>query len=166
MAFNKVILLLLASFLLFTIRASCRDEEFFTETTYAKAPSRAPVPTPTYAKAPVKPPAPPPTYAKAPVKQPPAPAPTYAKAPVKPPAPPPTHAKAPTPVLSPVPITECPRLCAGRCKLHSRPRQCNRICYTCCQRCKCVPPGTYGNRQMCGKCYTDMTTHGNQPKCP
>lgn len=61
---------------------------------------------------------------------------------------------------------ECPRLCAERCKKHSRLRQCKRVCVTCCTRCKCVPPGTYGNREMCGKCYTDMTTHGNRPKCP
>ncbi|KAJ0100367.1 hypothetical protein Patl1_22020 [Pistacia atlantica] len=34
------------------------------------------------------------------------------------------------------------------------------------ERCKCVPPGTYGNRELCGKCYTDMTTRNNKPKCP
>uniref|UniRef100_M1C9P8 Gonadotropin beta chain n=1 Tax=Solanum tuberosum TaxID=4113 RepID=M1C9P8_SOLTU len=26
--------------------------------------------------------------------------------------------------------------------------------------------GTFGNREMCGKCYTEMTTHGNKTKCP
>ncbi|RID43462.1 hypothetical protein BRARA_I00324 [Brassica rapa] len=34
------------------------------------------------------------------------------------------------------------------------------------RRCKCVPPGTYGNREKCGRCYTNMTTHGGRPKCP
>ncbi|XP_042495912.1 gibberellin-regulated protein 14-like [Macadamia integrifolia] len=84
----------------------------------------------------------------------------------KTPAPAPAPVKAPPPTLPPVSITECPRLCGVRCSLHSRKRHCTRVCMTCCQRCKCVPPGTYGNKEMCGKCYTDMTTHGNRPKCP
>ncbi|XP_058113269.1 snakin-2-like [Magnolia sinica] len=80
----------------------------------------------------------------------------------------PVHAPAPAPLalLPPVKVTECPRLCVDRCKLNSRPRHCKRVCGTCCQRCKCVPPGTAGNRELCGKCYTDMTTHGNRTKCP
>ncbi|KAG5229931.1 snakin [Salix suchowensis] len=53
-----------------------------------------------------------------------------------------------------------------RCSLHSRPNMCTRACGTCCARCKCVPPGTSGNREVCGTCYTDMTTHGNKTKCP
>lgn len=61
---------------------------------------------------------------------------------------------------------ECNPLCVGRCKLHSRKQVCLRACMTCCDRCKCVPPGTYGNREKCGKCYTDMTTTGGRPKCP
>ncbi|KAJ9683490.1 hypothetical protein PVL29_019179 [Vitis rotundifolia] len=60
----------------------------------------------------------------------------------------------------------CIPLCDQRCKAHSRKNICVRACMTCCDRCKCVPPGTYGNREKCGKCYTDMTTHGNKPKCP
>ncbi|KAF5957432.1 snakin-2-like [Camellia sinensis] len=61
---------------------------------------------------------------------------------------------------------DCGGLCKQRCSLHSRPNVCTRACGTCCVRCKCVPPGTSGNREMCGKCYTDMTTHGNKTKCP
>ncbi|KAL3512937.1 hypothetical protein ACH5RR_025654 [Cinchona calisaya] len=61
---------------------------------------------------------------------------------------------------------DCGGLCSHRCSLHSRPNVCNRACGTCCVRCKCVPPGTFGNRELCGKCYTDMTTHGNKTKCP
>ncbi|KAE8124166.1 hypothetical protein FH972_019073 [Carpinus fangiana] len=61
---------------------------------------------------------------------------------------------------------DCGGLCKQRCSLHSRPNVCNRACGTCCVRCKCVPPGTAGNREMCGACYTDMTTHGNRTKCP
>ncbi|KAE9460450.1 hypothetical protein C3L33_07672, partial [Rhododendron williamsianum] len=61
---------------------------------------------------------------------------------------------------------DCGGLCKERCSLHSRPNVCSRACGTCCVRCKCVPPGTSGNREICGKCYTDMTTHGNKTKCP
>ncbi|ESR51721.1 hypothetical protein CICLE_v10033115mg [Citrus x clementina] len=61
---------------------------------------------------------------------------------------------------------DCVGLCRVRCSLHSRPNVCTRACGTCCARCNCVPPGTSGNREMCGRCYTDMTTHGNKTKCP
>ncbi|KAJ6759752.1 EXTENSIN PROLINE-RICH PROTEIN [Salix purpurea] len=61
---------------------------------------------------------------------------------------------------------DCGGLCNQRCSLHSRPNVCTRACGTCCVRCKCVPPGTSGNREVCGTCYTDMTTHGNKTKCP
>ncbi|XP_004509878.1 snakin-2-like [Cicer arietinum] len=63
-------------------------------------------------------------------------------------------------------FVDCGRRCSVRCSMHSRPKVCMRACGTCCIRCKCVPPGTYGNREICGRCYTDMTTHGNKPKCP
>ncbi|KAF1862765.1 hypothetical protein Lal_00040030 [Lupinus albus] len=61
---------------------------------------------------------------------------------------------------------DCGASCRVRCSLHSRPNRCNRACGTCCSRCKCVPPGTFGNREICGSCYTDMLTHGNRLKCP
>ncbi|KAF8399324.1 hypothetical protein HHK36_015189 [Tetracentron sinense] len=61
---------------------------------------------------------------------------------------------------------DCGGLCKVRCSRHSRPNVCSRACGTCCVRCKCVPPGTSGNRELCGSCYTDMTTHGNKTKCP
>ncbi|PIN13159.1 hypothetical protein CDL12_14231 [Handroanthus impetiginosus] len=65
-----------------------------------------------------------------------------------------------------LPLLDCGGLCKTRCSLHSRPNVCIRACGTCCVRCKCVPPGTSGNREVCGTCYTDMTTHGNKTKCP
>nr|UYE91517.1 snakin 6 [Mentha longifolia] len=65
-----------------------------------------------------------------------------------------------------LPYVDCGQRCKERCSLHSRPNLCNRACGTCCVRCKCVPPGTSGNRELCGACYTDMTTHGNRTKCP
>ncbi|KAL9239578.1 hypothetical protein vseg_013887 [Gypsophila vaccaria] len=61
---------------------------------------------------------------------------------------------------------DCGGLCAVRCGQHSRPNRCMRACGTCCVRCKCVPPGTHGNHEVCGPCYANMTTHGNRPKCP
>ncbi|KAK7831667.1 gibberellin-regulated protein 14 [Quercus suber] len=41
-----------------------------------------------------------------------------------------------------------------------------RACTACCARCKCVPPGTYGNREKCGECYNETTAHGKRYKCP
>ncbi|KAL3820146.1 hypothetical protein ACJIZ3_006051 [Penstemon smallii] len=38
-------------------------------------------------------------------------------------------------------------------------------CGTCCARCNCVPPGTYGNFETC-PCYASLTTHGGRKKCP
>ncbi|XP_042493864.1 snakin-2-like [Macadamia integrifolia] len=69
---------------------------------------------------------------------------------------------------SPLPKTttiDCGASCVARCQLSSRPRLCNRACGTCCFRCQCVPPGTSGNYDAC-PCYANMTTHGNQRKCP
>ncbi|KAI6671246.1 hypothetical protein NL676_006131 [Syzygium grande] len=143
MAF-KAVLFLLAIFLLITTRVSSSDED-----------PRMQAPFPPYAKVPVPAPAP----AKVPAK-PPTPSPPSKATPS--PAKPPTYAPLP-PVKS---TADCVPLCDQRCKLHSRKRLCMRACMTCCDRCKCVPPGTYGNQEMCGKCYTDMTTHGNRVKCP
>ncbi|KAJ0986702.1 hypothetical protein J5N97_005058 [Dioscorea zingiberensis] len=84
--------------------------------------------------------------------------------------PPPVVPPAPAPALPGPQIVktwrECPGVCKDRCKLHSRQNVCNRACTTCCSVCKCVPPGTAGNREMCGKCYTEWKTHGNRTKCP
>ncbi|KAH8519156.1 hypothetical protein H0E87_000823 [Populus deltoides] len=119
-----------------------------------KPPSPAPPVNPPTPVPPVKPP----TTPAPPVYKPPSPAPT----PV-PPVKPPTTGPMPPPVRT---RSDCTPLCGQRCKLHSRKRLCVRACMTCCDRCKCVPPGTYGNREKCGKCYTDMTTRRNKPKCP
>lgn len=60
---------------------------------------------------------------------------------------------------------DCKGRCAERCKLSGRPNLCHRACGTCCARCNCVPPGTYGNHDVC-PCYANMTTHGGRKKCP
>ncbi|KAF7819627.1 gibberellin-regulated protein 14-like [Senna tora] len=134
-----------------------KEVEYAKSLVFAAAPKAAPP-----LKSPAAPPAPvvkkptPPSPVQAPTPPP--------QAPVKPPVAP---APAPGPV---VPIVrsnkDCVPLCEKRCELHSRKRVCMRACSTCCERCKCVPPGTYGNRELCGKCYTAMLTHGNRYKCP
>ncbi|KAK8951299.1 Gibberellin-regulated protein 1 [Platanthera zijinensis] len=52
-----------------------------------------------------------------------------------------------------------------RCRKASRKNVCTRACGTCCFRCHCVPPGTYGNKNAC-PCYAGLRTHGRKPKCP
>ncbi|KAL3839260.1 hypothetical protein ACJIZ3_023856 [Penstemon smallii] len=60
---------------------------------------------------------------------------------------------------------DCGAECSRRCQLSSRPNLCHRACGTCCARCNCVPPGTYGNYETC-PCYAGLTTHGGRKKCP
>ncbi|OAY76156.1 snakin-2-like [Ananas comosus] len=79
------------------------------------------------------------------------------------PATPPALAPAPHKIID---TKECVGACKERCSLHSRKNVCSRACLTCCSVCKCVPAGTAGNKETCGKCYTDWQTHGNRTKCP
>eukprot|EP00250_Pteridium_aquilinum_P035074 c8570_g1_i1 orf=83-454(+) len=85
-----------------------------------------------------------------------------AAAPHSPPAPPSPEA----PVPAPAGPLNCTSACAFRCSKAGRPNVCERACGTCCDRCKCVPPGTSGNQEVCGICYTGQTTHENKTKCP
>ncbi|GMP48056.1 hypothetical protein CsSME_00015550 [Camellia sinensis var. sinensis] len=59
----------------------------------------------------------------------------------------------------------CNYACSRRCREASRKKVCDRACKTCCMRCHCVPPGTYGNKNAC-PCYASLKTHGHKPKCP
>ncbi|XP_059670205.1 gibberellin-regulated protein 14 [Cornus florida] len=167
MAF-KAMLFLLASFLLVSeLRVSSNGEEFLMEDYLpTKRPPRVPPVIQIHAKVPVSTPthsplkAPPPVHV--PIKAPPAAPPV--KPPVSaPPVKPPVSAPKPPPIKTRI---DCIPPCTERCKNQSRKGLCLRACMTCCDRCKCVPPGTYGNREKCGKCYTDMTTRGDKPKCP
>uniref|UniRef100_A0A7N0TN18 Uncharacterized protein n=1 Tax=Kalanchoe fedtschenkoi TaxID=63787 RepID=A0A7N0TN18_KALFE len=149
----KALLFLLASLLLVSTKGI--------ETVPAAAPPKPAIPvkapTPTPAPIPIKTPPP----AKAPTPAPVAPKPPVAKpAPVAPK--PPTVAPRPL-IKKPA---DCYPQCGDRCSLHSRPNVCLRACNTCCVRCKCVPPGTAGNKEVCGKCYAGMTTKGGRSKCP
>ncbi|XP_073017273.1 uncharacterized protein [Primulina eburnea] len=143
---SKVVLLVLACFLL--IHTS--DSSEWEEDVLIESGARAPVPSPIDMVSPPPPKCPPlPPLVTAP-----------------PPRPPPVMAPAPPPVKPPRTILECIPQCMVRCKNHSRKNICMRTCLTCCNRCKCVPPGQYGNKEKCGKCYTDMTTSGGKLKCP
>ncbi|KAJ9146969.1 hypothetical protein P3X46_029181 [Hevea brasiliensis] len=60
---------------------------------------------------------------------------------------------------------DCGVACEGRCKMSKRLRLCQRACGSCCAKCKCVPPGTYGNLEFC-PCYANLTTRKQVRKCP
>ncbi|PWA79903.1 Gibberellin regulated protein [Artemisia annua] len=60
---------------------------------------------------------------------------------------------------------DCGGKCRVRCSKASRTNMCLRACGTCCERCHCVPPGTYGNYDTCS-CYANMKTHEGRRKCP
>ncbi|KAI3462981.1 hypothetical protein Pfo_019644 [Paulownia fortunei] len=152
---SKAVLLVLACFLLVNTKVSSEwEEEILTEGS-----TLPPVGSPIYKSSPPPPPKfpPPPPIVKAP----PPPPPLVIKAP-----PPPVTEPAPPPAQPPRNRQECIPLCVVRCKNHSRKNICMRACLTCCERCKCVPPGQHGNKEKCGKCYAGMTTRGGKSKCP
>ncbi|KQJ83030.1 snakin-2 [Brachypodium distachyon] len=81
------------------------------------------------------------------------------------------YAPAPAPLGPPPhkivdPSKDCGGACDVRCSENKRKNMCSRACLKCCSVCHCVPAGTAGNQETCGKCYTDWTTHGNRTKCP
>ncbi|TYG72949.1 hypothetical protein ES288_D04G061500v1 [Gossypium darwinii] len=48
-------------------------------------------------------------------------------------------------------IKDCIPYCRKSCIFRPRTNLCMNRCMPCCNRCKCLPPGTYINR-WCGKC--------------
>ncbi|CAJ1976824.1 unnamed protein product [Sphenostylis stenocarpa] len=58
---------------------------------------------------------------------------------------------------------DCNGMCKYRCSKAGRHKMCIRACNSCCKRCNCVPPGTFGNRDLC-PCYATLTTHGGRLK--
>ncbi|CAA2992223.1 protein GAST1-like [Olea europaea var. sylvestris] len=60
---------------------------------------------------------------------------------------------------------ECAPRCTGRCSKTSFKKPCMFFCQKCCAKCLCVPPGTYGNKQVC-PCYNNWKTKSGGPKCP
>ncbi|KAL0435349.1 UNVERIFIED_CONTAM: protein GAST1 [Sesamum radiatum] len=60
---------------------------------------------------------------------------------------------------------DCASKCTYRCSKTSFKKPCMFFCQKCCAKCLCVPPGTYGNKQVC-PCYNNWKTKRGGPKCP
>ncbi|GMJ03798.1 hypothetical protein like AT3G10185 [Hibiscus trionum] len=60
---------------------------------------------------------------------------------------------------------ECGPRCSERCSKTQYKKPCLFFCNKCCVKCLCVPPGTYGNKQVC-PCYNNWKTKRGGPKCP
>ncbi|KAL9248343.1 hypothetical protein vseg_021675 [Gypsophila vaccaria] len=60
---------------------------------------------------------------------------------------------------------ECGPRCTMRCSATQYKKACMSFCQKCCAKCLCVPPGTYGNKQLC-PCYNSWKTKRGGPKCP
>ncbi|GMN34986.1 hypothetical protein TIFTF001_005020 [Ficus carica] len=43
--------------------------------------------------------------------------------------------------------------------------RCLKYCNICCDKCHCVPSGTYGNKDEC-PCYRDLKNSKGTSKCP
>ncbi|XP_045821732.1 gibberellin-regulated protein 12-like [Trifolium pratense] len=60
---------------------------------------------------------------------------------------------------------ECAGACTYRCSETSHKKPCLFYCNKCCNKCLCVPSGTYGNKEEC-PCYNNWKTQEGKPKCP
>ncbi|KAG6762640.1 hypothetical protein Peur_073739 [Populus x canadensis] len=59
----------------------------------------------------------------------------------------------------------CAKKCDTRCANAGIQDRCLKYCGICCEQCKCVPSGTYGNKHEC-PCYRDKRNSKGKPKCP
>ncbi|KAG1342050.1 peamaclein [Cocos nucifera] len=61
----------------------------------------------------------------------------------------------------------CDSKCKVRCAKAGVMDRCLKYCGMCCEDCKCVPSGTYGNKDEC-PCYRDKVAKGDRKKskCP
>ncbi|KAI9182381.1 hypothetical protein LWI28_024768 [Acer negundo] len=69
------------------------------------------------------------------------------------------------PVMGTVDSGYCGNKCGERCKKAGVVDRCLKYCGICCEECKCVPSGTYGNKHEC-PCYRDKLNKKGKPKCP
>ncbi|XP_047311577.1 gibberellin-regulated protein 6-like [Impatiens glandulifera] len=60
---------------------------------------------------------------------------------------------------------QCSGQCSRRCGRTQYKKPCLFFCNKCCAKCLCVPPGYYGNKQVC-PCYNNWKTQQGGPKCP
>ncbi|KAL4281408.1 hypothetical protein GQ457_03G003470 [Hibiscus cannabinus] len=61
--------------------------------------------------------------------------------------------------------SSCEGKCRARCSKAAVWERCFKYCGICCEECKCVPSGTYGNKHQC-PCYRDKLNNKGNPKCP
>ncbi|KEH44041.1 putative gibberellin regulated protein [Medicago truncatula] len=61
--------------------------------------------------------------------------------------------------------SNCSSKCSDRCSKAGVQDRCVKYCEICCNECKCVPSGTYGNKHEC-PCYRDKVNNKGKPKCP
>ncbi|XP_004289740.1 PREDICTED: snakin-1-like [Fragaria vesca subsp. vesca] len=61
--------------------------------------------------------------------------------------------------------SNCSNKCSNRCAVAGVQDRCLKYCGICCEECKCVPSGTYGNKHEC-PCYRDKKNNKGRPKCP
>ncbi|KAK2660177.1 hypothetical protein Ddye_006710 [Dipteronia dyeriana] len=59
----------------------------------------------------------------------------------------------------------CDSKCKVRCSKAGVYDRCLKYCGICCEKCNCVPSGTYGHKDEC-PCYADMKNSKGKPKCP
>ncbi|MBA0661266.1 hypothetical protein Goklo_005578 [Gossypium klotzschianum] len=59
----------------------------------------------------------------------------------------------------------CDSKCAMRCSKAGVQDRCLKYCGICCEKCHCVPSGTFGHKDEC-PCYRDMKNSKGKSKCP
>ncbi|KAJ8773288.1 hypothetical protein K2173_028465 [Erythroxylum novogranatense] len=59
----------------------------------------------------------------------------------------------------------CDSKCGVRCAKAGFMDRCLKYCGICCEKCKCVPSGTYGNKHEC-PCYRNLKNSKGKSKCP
>ncbi|KAI4346396.1 hypothetical protein L6164_007293 [Bauhinia variegata] len=56
----------------------------------------------------------------------------------------------------------CDEGCSRRCSQAYKQKRCMIACLSCCHTCQCIPPGTYGNKEVC-PCYANSRPVGISP---
>ncbi|KGN62465.1 peamaclein [Cucumis sativus] len=59
----------------------------------------------------------------------------------------------------------CGWKCRRRCSKAGVRDRCMKYCGICCEKCGCVPSGTYGNKHEC-PCYGNLKNSKGNSKCP
>ncbi|CAL0305796.1 unnamed protein product [Lupinus luteus] len=59
----------------------------------------------------------------------------------------------------------CDSKCSVRCSKAGVQDRCLKFCGICCEKCKCVPSGTYGHKDEC-PCYRNLKNSKGKGKCP